>query len=123
MLLMAMATSSSSSGTGSFGATPLKSSSSWDVAEQTGAFSWKYEMPVTAPGAGPAPTLGLAYNSQSVDGETGSTNNQTSAVGEGWDLSGIRVHGTQLRAVRERQRRHGSGDDVGGSVLEVGQRD
>ncbi|MGO4679394.1 hypothetical protein [Microbacterium sp. 2MCAF23] len=87
MMLVATSTTSSSDGTGSYGATPLKSSSSWDVAEQTGAFTWKYDMPVTAPGAGPVPALGLSYNSQSVDGETGSTNNQTSAVGEGWDLS------------------------------------
>jgi RHS repeat-associated protein len=30
----------------------------------------------------------LNYDSQSVDGETGSTNNQPSAVGEGWSLAG-----------------------------------
>ncbi|MDQ4213726.1 RHS repeat-associated core domain-containing protein [Microbacterium capsulatum] len=87
MLLVATASSSSADGTGSYGATPLKGSSSWNVAEQTGAFTWTYDMPVTSPGAGPAPKLGLSYNSQSVDGETASTNNQTSAVGEGWDLS------------------------------------
>jgi len=38
--------------------------------------------------AGPSPSLGLNYDSQSVDGETGSTNNQPSAVGEGWSVSG-----------------------------------
>lgn len=87
MLLAALAGPSSTNGTGSYGATPLKSSSSWDVAEQTGAFTWKYDMTPPSPGVGPTPALGLTYNSQSVDGETGSTNNQPSSVGEGWDLS------------------------------------
>ncbi|MBS1699416.1 MAG: RHS repeat protein, partial [Actinobacteria bacterium] len=88
VLLAAMTTTSSATGTGDFSATPLKSSSTWDVSGQTGAFTWTYDMPVPVPGAGPAPKVGLSYNSQSVDGETGSTNNQPSAVGEGWDLMG-----------------------------------
>lgn len=87
MLLAALSGPSSANGTGSYAATPLKSSSSWDVAEQTGAFTWSYDMAVPSPAAGPAPSVGLSYNSQSVDGLTASTNNQPSAVGEGWDLS------------------------------------
>lgn len=87
-MLVAMATSTASTGTGSYGATPLKSSSTWDVAEQTGAFTWNYDMTLPTAGVGPQPTVGLAYNSQSVDGQTGSTNNQPSAVGEGWELAG-----------------------------------
>jgi RHS repeat-associated protein len=87
-LLMAVASATSSTGTGSYAATPLKSSSTWDVAEQTGAFTWDYSMSLPGAGLGPEPDVGLAYNSQSVDGQTGSTNNQPSAVGEGWDLSG-----------------------------------
>ncbi|WP_420367105.1 RHS repeat domain-containing protein [Curtobacterium sp. L1-20] len=88
MLLAATGGATSSSGTGSFAATSLKASSSWDVSAQTGDFSWQY--PFTAPpaAAGPAPSLALNYDSQSVDGETGSTNNQPSAVGDGWELSG-----------------------------------
>ncbi|WP_157550001.1 RHS repeat domain-containing protein [Microbacterium sp. Leaf161] len=88
MLLAALAGASSSSGTGSYAATPLKSSSTWDVAEQTGAFTWNYEMGAPTAGAGPVPSVGLSYNSQSVDGLTASTNNQPSAVGEGWELTG-----------------------------------
>lgn len=38
--------------------------------------------------AGPSPALALTYDSQSVDGESASTNNQPSAIGEGWSLSG-----------------------------------
>lgn len=86
-LLVAMATATASTGTGSYAATPLKSSSTWDVAEQTGAFTWSYDMVLPPAGVGPQPSVGLAYNSQSVDGQTGSTNNQPSSVGEGWDLS------------------------------------
>lgn len=86
--LMATSTTTASNGTGSYSATPLKSSSTWDVAEQTGGFNWTYDMPLPPAGVGPQPSVGLSYSSQSVDGQTGSTNNQPSAVGEGWDLSG-----------------------------------
>ena len=88
MMLAALSGASSANGTGSYAATPLKSSSTWDVAEQTGAFTWTYDIAVPTPGAGPAPSVGLSYNSQSVDGLTASTNNQPSVVGEGWDLAG-----------------------------------
>ncbi|WP_420823273.1 polymorphic toxin-type HINT domain-containing protein [Streptomyces fulvoviolaceus] len=36
---------------------------------------------------GSAPSLGMTYNSQSVDGRTSATNNQASWVGMGWDLN------------------------------------
>lgn len=85
--VMAVSAASSDTGTGNYAATPLKSSSSWDVAEQTGAFTWNYSMAVPTAGVGPEPALGLAYNSQAVDGLTGSTNNQPSFVGEGWELT------------------------------------
>ncbi|MCJ1715125.1 RHS repeat-associated core domain-containing protein [Curtobacterium sp. VKM Ac-2922] len=88
MLLTAAGTATSSSGTGSFAATPLKASSSWDVSAQTGDFSWQYPLAAPPAAAGPSPSLALNYDSQSVDGETGSTNNQPSAIGDGWELSG-----------------------------------
>jgi RHS repeat-associated protein len=88
MLVTAMSTPVSSTGAGSFAATSLKPSSAWQVSAQTGDFSWSYPMRVPPAPAGPAPALGLSYDSQSVDGETGSTNNQPSAVGEGWELGG-----------------------------------
>lgn len=88
MLLAAQSTTTSADGSGSWGATPLRASSSWQVSAQTGDFSWSY--PFTAPPApaGAVPQAGLSYDAQSVDGETGSTNNQPSDVGEGWALSG-----------------------------------
>lgn len=88
MLLAATSSATSSSGTGSFAATSLKGASSWDVSAQTGDFSWQYPLAAPPAAAGPAPDLALSYDSQAVDGETGSTNNQPSAVGDGWDLAG-----------------------------------
>jgi RHS repeat-associated protein len=88
VLLAAAAAPVATNGTGNFAATPLSSSSSWDVSPQTGDFSWQYAMRTPPAAAGPEPSLSLNYDSQSVDGETGSTNNQPSAVGEGWSLAG-----------------------------------
>ncbi|MET3564811.1 RHS repeat-associated protein [Leifsonia sp. 563] len=88
VLMMALATATGASGTGDFTATSLKPSAAWDVSAQTGTFSWKYPLRIPPAPAGPAPDLALSYDSQSVDGLTGSTNNQPSAIGEGWSLAG-----------------------------------
>ncbi|MCU1422475.1 MAG: hypothetical protein JWN36_2126, partial [Microbacteriaceae bacterium] len=88
IMVVPMGAPVSSTGTGNFGATSLAPSSLWDVSAQTGDFSWSYPMRTPPAAAGPAPSIGLNYSSQSVDGETGSTNNQPSAAGEGWSLSG-----------------------------------
>jgi RHS repeat-associated protein len=81
------ATASSSGGEGDYTATSLAASASWQVSTATGGFSWSY--PIAAPSVpgGLIPSLSLSYNSQAVDGHTASTNNQTSWVGEGWDLT------------------------------------
>jgi YD repeat-containing protein len=66
--------------------TPVRPADDLSVV-QRGDFTWAY--PLTAPPAtGPSPSLSLAYDSQSVDGETGATNNQPSAIGDGWQLGG-----------------------------------
>ena len=88
VMLAPMAGPVSGTGTGSFTATSLKPASTWDVSAQTGDFSWSYPLRVPPAAAGPAPAVAFTYDSQSVDGETGSTNNQPSAVGEGWNVSG-----------------------------------
>ncbi|MGW3135837.1 RHS repeat-associated core domain-containing protein [Streptomyces sp. NPDC001139] len=83
-----LAVSAAPSGSsGSYTATSLAPSASWQVAAQTGAFTWQYPLRVPPAVAGPSPQLGLAYNSASTDGRTASSNNQTSWVGEGFDLS------------------------------------
>ncbi|MDX3696395.1 hypothetical protein PV726_40065 [Streptomyces europaeiscabiei] len=74
-------------GSGSYTATSLAPSASWQVAGQTGGFTWQYPLRVPPAIAGPSPQLGLDYNSASTDGRTASSNNQTSWIGEGFDLS------------------------------------
>ncbi|MFF3659118.1 polymorphic toxin-type HINT domain-containing protein [Streptomyces olivochromogenes] len=76
-----------SGGSGSYAATSLAPSASWQVAGQTGSFTWQYPLRVPPAVAGPSPQLGLGYNSGSTDGRTASSNNQNSWIGEGFDLS------------------------------------
>jgi RHS repeat-associated protein len=75
-----------SGGNGDYTATSLTPASSWQVSQQTGAFSWSYPLRLPSAVGGPTPVLSLSYSSQSVDGRTGGTNSQGSWVGDGWDL-------------------------------------
>ncbi len=86
-VLAVAATGSSSTGTGDFTATPFATSSSWSAGGSSGDFSWSYPFRVPPSVNGPAPELALSYSAQSVDGRTPATNNQSSVVGEGFDLS------------------------------------
>lgn len=72
---------------GDFTATPLAASSSWATGLQTGNFSWSYPIPAVPVPGGLAPKLAVTYSSQSVDGRTQTSNNQTSWLGEGQDLA------------------------------------
>lgn len=80
-------TANTSSGAGDWGATPLSSASSWSVSGGTGSLGWSYPIQVPAPGVGPSPELALGYSSASLDGRVSSTNNQSSWVGDGWDMT------------------------------------
>ncbi|WBQ07544.1 RHS repeat-associated core domain-containing protein [Kribbella sp. CA-293567] len=71
---------------GSYAATPLAASSTWNVGVQTGDFSWSYPLRVPPGTAGPRPDLSIGYSSGSVDGQVASSNNQTSWVGQGHSL-------------------------------------
>lgn len=71
---------------GDFAATPLAPASSWSTSLQTGNFSWSYPIPTTPVAGDLAPNLAVSYSSQSVDGRTQASNNQTSWLGEGQDL-------------------------------------
>ncbi|MBT2454966.1 polymorphic toxin-type HINT domain-containing protein [Streptomyces sp. ISL-86] len=86
MTVLATAPGTSSS-EGSFKATSLAPSGSWSAGGNSGGFGWS--MPVSVPPVPGAflPKIGLSYNSSSIDGRTGSTNNQASWVGEGWDYN------------------------------------
>jgi RHS repeat-associated protein len=75
-----------SSGNGNYRATSLSPAGSWAVGEQSGSFSYSYPLPAVPSVGGAAPSLGLSYDSGSVDGRTSATNPQASWVGSGWDL-------------------------------------
>jgi YD repeat-containing protein len=81
-------TAGASGSTGNWSATPLSPSASWQVSGQTGDFSWSYPMRTPPVVRGPQPDLSLAYSSGSLDGKVASTNNQTSWIGDGWNLDG-----------------------------------
>ncbi|MFI5867188.1 polymorphic toxin-type HINT domain-containing protein [Streptomyces sp. NPDC051546] len=72
---------------GSFKATSLASSGSWSAGGNSGSFAWNIPIGVPPAPGGLAPKVALNYSSSSVDGRTGSTNNQSSWVGEGWEYN------------------------------------
>ncbi|MER7759869.1 polymorphic toxin-type HINT domain-containing protein [Streptomyces sp. NPDC097619] len=71
--------------TGSFKATSLQPSGSWQAGGSNGSFGWSYPIDVPAVPGGLQPNVALNYNSQSVDGRTAASNNQSSWIGDGWD--------------------------------------
>lgn len=85
MVLAATASSGSDgSGAGTYAATSLKSSESWNEGGDSGSYDYTY--PISVPGASSslAPSLALSYSSQSLDGQTAASNAQSSWVGDGW---------------------------------------
>ncbi|MEV5439524.1 polymorphic toxin-type HINT domain-containing protein [Streptomyces sp. NPDC052682] len=81
------ATSGEAGKTGDYKATPLSPSATWSTDLNTGDFGWSYNIPVPEVPGKLAPELALSYSSGSIDGRTGNTNNQSSWVGDGFDLS------------------------------------
>ncbi|MFI6102933.1 polymorphic toxin-type HINT domain-containing protein [Streptomyces sp. NPDC051310] len=73
-----------SSAQGTYKATALAPSASWNVATSSGGFSWNYPLRTIPTPGGLTPTVGLGYSSQSADGRTSITNNQGSWIGEGF---------------------------------------
>ncbi|WP_052852654.1 polymorphic toxin-type HINT domain-containing protein [Streptomyces avicenniae] len=72
--------------TGDYAATELSPSGTWEVSLNSGDFTWSYELPVPDVPGGLTPTVGLGYSSGSIDGRTSATNNQSSWVGDGFNL-------------------------------------
>ncbi|NJP91609.1 hypothetical protein HCN51_19455 [Nonomuraea sp. FMUSA5-5] len=72
---------------GNWGATDLKPSGTWQAGTSGGSFDYDVPLPEPPSVAGNGPDLSLQYDASSVDGEGDWTNNQSSVVGEGWDLS------------------------------------
>ncbi|MER6162389.1 polymorphic toxin-type HINT domain-containing protein [Streptomyces sp. NPDC001868] len=77
----------SSSDQGDYRASTLAPTGSWDVSTGSGAFTYSLPVELPKPPMGSAPSLAMTYNSQSVDGRTSASNNQSSWAGMGWDLS------------------------------------
>ncbi|MER7283751.1 RHS repeat-associated core domain-containing protein [Dactylosporangium sp. NPDC000244] len=69
---------------GNYAATGLKPSGSWTSGSNTGAFTYSNPIVVPRAAAGPVPSVALAYNSSSVDGQTSATAAQSSWAGDGW---------------------------------------
>ncbi|MCX4811802.1 polymorphic toxin-type HINT domain-containing protein [Streptomyces sp. NBC_01239] len=78
------ATASSGGDGGDYKATSLAASSQWGVDTSSGAFTWNYPMTTPPVPGGLQPNVGLSYNSQSIDGQTATTNNQGSWIGQGF---------------------------------------
>ncbi|WP_329430527.1 polymorphic toxin-type HINT domain-containing protein [Streptosporangium sp. NBC_01495] len=72
---------------GNFGATDLKPSGTWQAGTSGGGFSYDYPLPEAPSPIGNGPELSLGYDASSVDGQGNWTNNQSSAVGAGWELN------------------------------------
>ncbi|MEV6692209.1 RHS repeat-associated core domain-containing protein [Micromonospora sp. NPDC051196] len=69
---------------GTYAATDLKPSGSWTGGGSSGSFTYSYPIAVPPAASELVPTVDLFYNSASVDGQTASTNAQSSWVGDGW---------------------------------------
>ncbi|MGW5530195.1 hypothetical protein ACWESE_24930, partial [Streptomyces xanthochromogenes] len=80
------ATAGAAGSNGDYKATSLQSSGSWSAGGSTGAFNWAYPIGVPAVPGGMQPSLDIEYNSQTVDGHTAASNNQSSWIGDGWSL-------------------------------------
>jgi RHS repeat-associated protein len=69
---------------GTYAASELKPSGTWAEGGDSGAFTYTY--PITVPSASTqlTPSLSLDYDSQEVDGQTATTQAQSSWLGDGW---------------------------------------
>ncbi|MEU4556690.1 RHS repeat-associated core domain-containing protein [Micromonospora violae] len=85
ILLAAVAGAGDEGGAGgTYAATDLKASGSWNAGGSTGSFSYSYPLTVPPSRSKLAPQLALSYDSSAVDGQTVATNAQASWVGDGW---------------------------------------
>ncbi|AUG80256.1 hypothetical protein CFP65_5559 [Kitasatospora sp. MMS16-BH015] len=81
------AVSGTSSGAGTYSATPMNPSQAWTAGGSSGAFTYSYPIQLPPALGGGAPSVALSYDSSSVDGKTSSTNSQASWIGDGWDYN------------------------------------
>ncbi|MFE0632520.1 RHS repeat-associated core domain-containing protein [Streptomyces sp. NPDC058864] len=75
-----------SSDHGDYAASKLSPSDTWSTSLNTGSFSWSYDMAVPDVPGNFTPSVGLSYSSGGIDGRTSTSNNQSSWVGDGFEL-------------------------------------
>ncbi|QES49826.1 hypothetical protein DEJ50_20380 [Streptomyces venezuelae] len=85
--MMLSATAGADGANGTYKATSLSASGSWQAGGSAGDFSWSYPLDIPASLGGPSPSLSLGYSSATIDGRTNASQQQTSWVGDGWDLA------------------------------------
>jgi hypothetical protein len=73
---------------GSYQATSLRASGTWAEGGSSGSFTYSYPLPVPPAASSLVPSLSLDYDSGTVDGQTATSQEQASWVGDGWTLSG-----------------------------------
>jgi RHS repeat-associated protein len=83
-VLAITAGTTSGAGGGTYSATSLKPSGSWTGGGSSGSFTYNYPISVPSAASTLVPALSLSYDSGSVDGQTASTQAQSSWVGDGW---------------------------------------
>ncbi|WP_255950026.1 polymorphic toxin-type HINT domain-containing protein [Streptomyces odontomachi] len=81
------ATADEDSSKSDYKATSLSPSATWSTDLNTGDFTWSYDMPTPSVPGEFAPKVALDYSSGTIDGRTSNTNNQSSWIGDGFDLS------------------------------------
>jgi RHS repeat-associated protein len=69
---------------GSYAATTLKPSGTWNGGGSAGSFTYSYPISVPPAASSLVPDVSLSYDSSSVDGQTASTTAQASWLGDGW---------------------------------------
>ncbi|NUP43860.1 MAG: RHS repeat-associated core domain-containing protein, partial [Streptomyces sp.] len=69
---------------GSYGATTLNASSTWSGGGSAGSFTYSYPIDVPPAASDLVPSVGLAYDSGSVDGQTAASQAQANWLGDGW---------------------------------------
>lgn len=75
------------SSSGDWSATPMSMTGSWSVSGATGSMGWSYPLAVPSPAAGPSPQLAIGYSSAGLTGRVSGANNQSSWIGDGWDMT------------------------------------
>ncbi|MFI5733540.1 RHS repeat-associated core domain-containing protein [Kribbella sp. NPDC051587] len=84
-LMMAAA---ESGGGGDYGKGMGGGAGKWSIGGPSGAFEWSLPLESPPGMGGPQPAVELQYSSASLDGLTSASNNQVSAAGQGFDISG-----------------------------------